>query len=276
MKADKPRPLDMIERAHLKTPGDTSHTVFRYDPPGTLTPLVRRFWIPVWSVPAGKEAVQRVLRYPVALIVISDTYARFYGVDRGLSTTTLTGAGWAVGAMLQPAGGERVAGASMVAWRDRFTDLSEILPEIGPPLTRRVRAVMGTNPEEPANHHRAMTALSDALAPYCTGLSDRLINDVVAYIENDAGVIRVAQVCEKFGVSERQLQRLTRRTIGLSPKWIIQRRRLQEAAEHLRGPRRPLADVAADLGYADQAHFIHDFRAVTGMTPGDFAARFGD
>ena len=34
-----------------------------------------------------------------------------------------------------------------------------------------------------------------------------------------------------------------------------------------------MADVAAELGYADQAHFTRDFSAVTGMTPGRFAAR---
>ena len=84
---------------------------------------------------------------------------------------------------------------------------------------------------------------------------------------------RVGQICEKFAITERTLQRLTARRIGLSPKWLIQRRRLHEAAERLRDTDRPdLARVAADLGYADQAHFGRDFRAVTGLTPGVFAA----
>jgi AraC-like DNA-binding protein len=86
-------------------------------------------------------------------------------------------------------------------------------------------------------------------------------------------VQRVSQVCEKFALTERTLQRLTARRIGLSPKWLIQRRRLHEAAERLREAERPdLARVALDLGYADQAHFGRDFRAVTGLTPGEFAA----
>lgn len=53
MKPDTPRamPLDRVERAHLKDPGDRSHTIYRYDPPADIATLVQRYWIPVWSVP---------------------------------------------------------------------------------------------------------------------------------------------------------------------------------------------------------------------------------
>jgi len=58
--------------------------------------------------------------------------------------------------------------------------------------------------------------------------------------------------------------------IGLSPKWLLQRRRLHDAVEALKAGPGTLAEVAAELGYADQAHFTHDFRTVTGMTPGEY------
>ncbi|NED59463.1 helix-turn-helix domain-containing protein, partial [Streptomyces sp. SID10244] len=48
----------------------------------------------------------------------------------------------------------------------------------------------------------------------------------------------------------------------------------QEAAERLRGSGTTLAMIAAELGYADEAHLVRDFRTVTGMTPGQFASRF--
>jgi AraC-like DNA-binding protein len=83
----------------------------------------------------------------------------------------------------------------------------------------------------------------------------------------------VGQVCAPFVIGERALQRLTRRRIGLSPKWLIQRRRLHEAADRLRrGEQVDLARVAIELGYADQAHFTRDFRSATGLTPGEFRA----
>ena len=104
MKPDSPGgAMDHIERAHLKDPDDASHVIHRYAAEPEFTGLLQRFWIPVWSVPSGLEAPQRVLQYPVALLVVAADYARFYGVVSGLSATTLTGTGWAVGLMCAPA-----------------------------------------------------------------------------------------------------------------------------------------------------------------------------
>lgn len=60
-----------IERAHLRESGDTSHTMFRCNPPPEFSGFLRRFWIPVWSVPAGHVAPQEVLQYPICLIVVT-------------------------------------------------------------------------------------------------------------------------------------------------------------------------------------------------------------
>lgn len=101
-----------------------------------------------------------------------------------------------------------------------------------------------------------------------------LVNRLVTLVESRLDVTRVAQLCEELDLSERALQRLVRRRLGLTPKWLIQRRRLQEAAERLRARSTTAAEIAAELGYADQPHFVRDFARVTSMTPGEFAARF--
>jgi AraC-like DNA-binding protein len=52
---------------------------------------------------------------------------------------------------------------------------------------------------------------------------------------------------------------------------MIRRRRLQEAAQRLREqPDTELAALAAELGYADQAHLAGDFRTVLGFTPSSY------
>ena len=270
-----PRALDHVERAHLRSPGDASHVMHRYEAPPEFAGLLERFWIPVWSVPPGAEAPQQVLQYPVTLLVVSGDYARFYGVVSGLSTTTLTGDGWAVGVMCAPAAGALVARGSVASYTDRHVPLADVLGAEGERLTTRVRTAMAADPTSPAAHDEAMAAYGDALRPLLpVDAEGELVNRVVAFVEGDREVVRVAQVCAAFGLSERALQRLVRRRLGLTPKWLIQRRRLQEAAERLRGRGTTLAEVAAQLGYADQPHFSRDFSRVTGMTPGAFAARY--
>ncbi len=271
-----PTPLDRIERAHLKDPRDASHVMYRYQPSAEFNGLLQRFWIPVWSVPPGQEAPQKVLQYPVCLIVVSGEYARFYGVTSGLSTTTLIGDGWAVGLMCAPAAGFLIAGAPVAAYTDRFVDVTHVLGAHGEQLVDRIRAAMGTDPGSFDAQRLAMEAYGDAMRRFLPiDPEGELVNRLVAFVETSSDVTRVAQVCDEFDLSERALQRLVHRRLGLKPKWLIQRRRLQEAAERLRGQSTTLADVAAVLGYADQPHFIRDFSRVTAMTPGEFAALHG-
>ena len=277
MKPDTAPPsrLHAIERAHLKDPDDASHVMYRYPPGAGLEGLVQRFWIPVWSVPAGRDAPQKVLQYPVSLLVVAPDYARFYGVVTGLSTTTLSGTGWAVGVMCTPAAGFLIAGEPVAAYTDRFVDLDEVLGDDGSRLTGQIRAAMAADPHDAAAHEVAMAAYRETLRRFLpVDAEGELVDRVVSYVESHGDVLRVAQVCAEFGLAERALQRLLHRRLGLTPKWLIQRRRLQEAAERLRGGDSTLAEVAAALGYADQPHFSRDFARVTGMTPGEFAARY--
>lgn len=268
------RRIDPTERAHLRDASGYTPPIHRYAPTPELAGLVRRYWMPVWSLPAGQRSEQRVLQYPVCLLVVSHEYDLLVGPSTGLSTQVLEGSGWALGTMLQPAAGTLVWGASVDGLTDRTVPLAEAPGVDGAALVRRIRAAVGHDPEDREGQQGAVAAVEEALQRLLpVDEEGELVNAIVEYVEGDSGVQRVGQVCEKFAIGERSLQRLTARRIGLTPKWLIQRRRLHEAAERLTDPDRPdLARVAADLGYADQAHFGRDFRTVTGLTPGEYAA----
>lgn len=270
----KPDRLSDVERAHLVDPRDDSYRIARFSPSPVMSALVRRYWMPVWSVPDGGVRTQQVLQYPCALIVISNSYARFYGVTSGLSQTELDGTGWACGVMLQPATGHLLTRVGMRAFRDTHVPLSQVLTG-GDDLVDQVRATLGPDPTE-GERQRAAAGMIDAALAHLLPIGEEAerVNDVVAYIEGKPDLVRVAGLVEAFDTTERSLQRLTERWLGLTPRWLVQRRRLHEAAERLRQHDVGLARVAADLGYADQAHFSRDWRRVTGMTPGQFAARF--
>ncbi|WP_418061013.1 helix-turn-helix domain-containing protein [Pimelobacter simplex] len=267
-------PLDLTEPAQLRDARGFSPSLRRYAPPPELADVVRRFWVPVWSLPDGEVSVQRVLQYPVCQVVLGSTGGQLVGPHSGLSTQELAGRGWAVGVMLQPAPGLALAGGPVAGLTNERRDLATVTALDGAGLLAGVRAVLGDDPAEATRQQEACALVAEALAVLApVDAEGRLVNAVVEYVEGEREVQRVGQVCAKFDIGERALQRLLRRRIGLSPKWLIQRRRLHDAADLLRtGAPVDLARVAAELGYADQAHFTRDFRAVTGLTPGEFSA----
>lgn len=267
-------PLDLTEPAHLRDARGFSPSLRRYAPPPALADVVRRFWVPVWALPDGEVSVQRVLQYPVCQVVIGAEGGQLVGPHSGLSTQELTGRGWAVGAMLQPAAGLALVGGPVAGLTNERRDLAAVPALDGAALVATVRTALGDDPAEVVRQQEACALVAEALAALLPVDDEgRLVNAVVEYVEGEREVQRVGQVCAKFDIGERALQRLLRRRIGLSPKWLIQRRRLHDAADLLRaGASVDLARVAADLGYADQAHLTRDFRAVTGVTPGEFSA----
>lgn len=265
------RQVDPVDRAHLTGLTRPSPPIHRYPCSDHLTDLVERYWIPVWSL--SEPSTQSTLQHPVCLIVVSNTYARLYGVTRGRSSVTLEGDGWAVGTMLTPAAGRLVLGRTVAAITGTHLDLAEMSTLDPGALVAEIHAAMADDPNDPAAHETAIAGLEQRLAAYLpvddAGL---LINDVVDWLRDHPEVTRVDELAAHVGLTERSLQRLVEQRVGMSPKWLIQRRRLHDAVVGLKEGKTSLADMAASLGYADQAHFTHDFRTVTGMTPGEYLA----
>ena len=83
----------------------------------------------------------------------------------------------------------------------------------------------------------------------------------------------VGAAVRQSGISHRRFIAAFRHAVGLAPKAYLQVQRLQEALKALRtDPAAPLADVAAQAGYADQSHFGREFLAFAGVTPARYRA----
>ncbi|MDO5753653.1 AraC family transcriptional regulator [Arthrobacter sp.] len=150
----------------------------------------------------------------------------------------------------------------------RYPPGAELLPLIG----RYWFPVWSVPAGAEESHKAVMAAYVDVLRGFLPiDEEGQLINEIVRYVENNRGVLRVGQICGRFNLPERTVQRLVRRRLGLTPKWLIQRRRLHKAAERLRDSSATAAELAFLLGYADQAHFIRDFKKVISLRPGQFS-----
>jgi len=78
----------------------------------------------------------------------------------------------------------------------------------------------------------------------------------------------IAEVTGQIGLSAKRFIQVFSGEVGLTPKLFCRVRRFQRVLRHI-GAGRPVewAAVAVDCGYFDQAHFIRDFRAFSGINP---------
>lgn len=90
-------------------------------------------------------------------------------------------------------------------------------------------------------------------------------------VQQKREVWRVDTLSELTGRSARQIERAVMAQIGLPPKHLLRILRVQSAIAAIhRAPLRSLVDLAAMLGYSDQAHMNRDFRLLTGNTPAQY------
>lgn len=86
-----------------------------------------------------------------------------------------------------------------------------------------------------------------------------------------AGVVSVGAVTGAIGMSAKRFGERFRAEVGVTPKQYCRLVRFQRAVTAAHGAAEvDWSAVAVECGYFDQAHFIHDFRAFSGLTPGAY------
>ena len=251
----------------------------RYPAGAALDGLIDRFWAVRWDLPSGVAHEQQLLTHPGANVSVGHANgepgqlqpgpveARLYGVARGLSARVLVGRGWTVAAMTRPGGLGAFITGSAADFTDRIVPLGQALGTDEAALLRRVTA----EPDEAARVALLAAALEQAVDPE-RRLPAAEVAGVARLAEEDRAVRRLGDLCERSGIGARTLQRMFLQYAGVSPTWVLRRYRLLEAAESVReGKPVSWAEIAADLGYADQAHLTRDFRATIGQTPAAYA-----
>lgn len=103
---------------------------------------------------------------------------------------------------------------------------------------------------------------------------DELVPASLAHLRAYGGQVSIPALAQEFAIGQRQLERLFQNQVGMPPKQYAQLVRVERARQALKNlGQHTGADLAAELGYSDQAHFIREFKSVTGITPVAYAKR---
>jgi len=78
-------------------------------------------------------------------------------------------------------------------------------------------------------------------------------------------------IATRYGISARHMQQLFLQYTGLTPKLYSQINRFQHSLRLVTSRNTSLTDIAYECGYADQSHFIKEFKAFTGTTPSGYS-----
>lgn len=246
--------------------------VERVAPPPALASFVDYFWMLRWDLRGRPPHRQQVLTRPSVHMTFTSyltggaTRARIVGVVRDDFVEEIADEGRVVGAAFRPGGFRPFLDGPVAALTGRFADVDEVFGEPGLDLAAEVFATPGD-----AEAVARLESFLAGLRPEPDPSAERAAA-IVGRIAGRPGVVRVGELARDEGVSPRSLQRLFHEYVGIGPKWVICRFRMIEAAERAEaGTRVDWTRLAAELGYADQAHFTRDFTAAVGTSPARYA-----
>ncbi|MCF2531889.1 helix-turn-helix domain-containing protein [Yinghuangia soli] len=243
----------------------TKITLNRHEPSEPLARFVENYWIVAWDLRGKASHESKTLSHPSVHLVFEEPHPAVYGIVRGAFARRISGRGHVLGVKFRPGGFRPFLGRPVADLVDQVVPAAELFSE-GVLATQD--AILGTDDEA------EMTAYAEKFLLARLPEPDPVVDEVaamVARITEDPGLVRVDEVAAQLDISVRRLQRLFAEYVGASPKWVLRRARLHEAAQRAdQGTHVDWAALAADLGYSDQAHLTRDFTAAVGVPPGTY------
>lgn len=235
------------------------------DPSPHLAAFVQSYWIVRWDRRGMPPFVQRVLPSPSVNLTLKRGRSRIAGLTLGMFTEVLEDRHVVFGVRFRPGGFRPFLGSSVSAISGRFLPIGDVFGPAGVALESPV--VEAASTDEMVTVVEAF--LSERLPPPDPTVD--LVAAMVADVAADSTLTRVATLARRWDMGVRRAQRVFGDYVGASPKWVIRRFRMQEAAARAAVGPVDWARLAVDLGYSDQSHFSRDFTATVGTAPTDYA-----
>nr|WP_246323894.1 helix-turn-helix domain-containing protein [Petropleomorpha daqingensis] len=231
-----------------------------------LAPFVTYLWTVEWDLPEGRRHVQRILPNPSVHLSFEPDRSRVTGpLRRSTNGYELTGRGRVVGVRFRPGGARPWLSGPVSALADTEVPVTELVALDAGEV--RARA------QEAPDAATAAALVDDVLAPLCPPPDPAVdrADELVRLVDAEPGIRRVEDLAARLATTPRSLQRFCAEWIGVGPKELVRWARLHEAAGRAAAGPVDWAALAAELGYADQAHLVRDFTRVVGEPPARYA-----
>lgn len=245
-----------------------------YPTPPTLAAAVKAVWfargtkaefdVPEPIVPDGcVELVLNLADRFVQMDAGGSLQPRELLVGQMTRPTVASPTGWVdlLGIRFWPGRAGAVLRTPMWELRDHLIAASSVVPEVDG-LANDLRGL------PPGSR---LARLTEVLAPCCARVApDRLrsVDAALMQIATTRGMLSIEELAKRTGVTRRHLERQFRDQVGLRVKQVARITRIQAVLAVVQSESLSGAEIAARFGYSDQAHLIHECRALTGTTPG--------
>ncbi len=245
---------------------DKYFTVRAYEPAEALAPYVSHYWVMRWRLPEGVTyRPVEVLFAPMMHVFFTKDGAFVHGIVDGTLEYDTNGTGTIAGIAFKPGGMHLFWPGKMAELCGVRTDLTRLFPIADSSYS----AQLITQSDDKIVTEMENLLQSAPLGPPTSQL--QLVQKVIDVIHTNSQPVTVASIAKDFKTSERTLQHLFKTYIGVGIKWVLMRERLLKAI----GNTAPVpgvahlnwAQLAADMGYSSQTHFVNDFKRVVGKTP---------
>ena len=226
--------------------------------PATLRDAVACLWAQVTT--EGADRAGLVLPDGCTDLIWEQGRGAFVaGPDTGPAPTTMAAGTVILGVRFRPPAGGPALGIPLSELRDRRVDLADLRPaEAG-------RLPAALDPQAAAARVLDVTAalLDDGAPDPAVTWAARLLRDPQA---------RTEEVAAAVGLSMRQLRRRCHAAVGYGPKTLQRVLRFRRFVSRIDAcPDLDLAAIAAEAGYADQAHLTRECAKLSGLTPAALA-----
>jgi AraC-like DNA-binding protein len=250
-----------------------------YKPAEALRPFVSFYWILEMDSNLALSAKQRIIpngcvelifhfgdrlntlfpnqkpeQQPQSLI--SGQTTRYYDVEQSGKTGMLS-------ILFKPHGARMFFDLPISEITNQNVDLSLLGLQFAPELTEKIALA--------ADHESRIRIIEQYLISKLT--DQHLYNSLrlartIEIINQQKGLVRVGELASIACLSQKQYNRIFYDFVGLHPKEFLKIVRLQYVFHHHKhNHNESLTELAYACGYYDQAHFVNDFKSLTGLTP---------